>query len=121
MLLTAKERIILLSILPNENTNYITLKVVHDLKMNAALSDEEFDKVETNEQSTRIEGLNKIPDKEIKIGNKAKEIVLNSLVKLDKANKLTFDHFTLCEKFNLGKKLEELKRKENEDRNNSKK
>lgn len=106
--LTLFERIVVMSLLPKEGS-YVTLKIVRDLQNELA----------ANEEEIALSGLkdlpsggidagdwNIVPEKEIVFGEKAKEIIVNALKKLDEQEKLSFQHFTVYEKFVLEKKEE---------------
>uniref|UniRef100_A0A6M3KQS2 Uncharacterized protein n=1 Tax=viral metagenome TaxID=1070528 RepID=A0A6M3KQS2_9ZZZZ len=101
MELKVYERLVLLAILPKEG-NFITLKVVRQLREALSFTEEEI-KVLNFVQDVEKEKVtwNQAADKpiEIKIGEKATEIVVEALKKLDKEQKLTEQHFGLYEKF----------------------
>ncbi len=98
------ERLVLLELLPREG-NFVTLKIVRDLQ--SALS---FTEKELKELGIIFEGNNikwnpakSKETKEIEIGEKAEELFLDALKKLDENQKLTSNHFALYEKFVEGK------------------
>ena len=95
------ERVVVMSLLPKEG-NFITLKIIRDLQMELAPSEEE----------AKIAGLEDLPtggikannwflvvEKEIVFGDIAKGLIVDALKKLDETEKLTNDHFTVYEKF----------------------
>lgn len=105
MKLTLSERFAVLKILPSE-VNFVTLKIVRDLQDNLALTEKETKDWEvrsTHLPDGRIttqwneKGKESLVD--IKIGEKATDVVVDALEKLDKTNKLTNEHFTIYEKF----------------------
>lgn len=100
MKLNIKERIILLNIMPEEN-NFITLKIIRKLKENLSFSEKELKefeiKINTNNSVTW--NVKKEQDKEIDIGEKATDIIIEALMELDKNKKLTEQHISLYEKF----------------------
>lgn len=103
MKLSILERLMIMNILPKES-NFLTLKIIRELQTNLSFSEEEisFYKMETLENGN-IKWDDKKeqekPEKEIEIGGKTMSIIVESLEKLDKANKITLSHFSLCEKF----------------------
>lgn len=95
------ERVVVMSLLPVE-ANFMTWRIIKELQMELAPSDEE----------AVLAGLDKLPgggikaenwfivvEKEIVFGDIALGLVVDALKKLDKAEKLTNDHFTIYEKF----------------------
>ena len=99
MKLNVFERFITLGILPKEG-NFVTLKIVQNLKMALAPSQEEIDEFEIKQDGVNTSwNLKGNEDREIEIGEKATDIIIESLKSLDKEKKLTEQHFTLYEKF----------------------
>jgi len=99
MKLNVFERLILLQILPAEG-NFVTLRIVKDLKGIVALSETDFKEFEVTQVGEQVKWNAKgNEEREIEIGEKATDIVIESLKKLDKEKKLTERHFTLYEKF----------------------
>jgi len=99
MNLNVFERLVLLPILPAEG-DFLTLKIMRELKESLSMSQtdlDEFEVKQAGEQVTWNEKGNE--EREIEIGEKATEIVIDSLKKLDKEKKLTDRHFTVYEKF----------------------
>lgn len=95
------ERVVVMSLLPKEG-NFITLKIIRDLQMELAPSEEE----------AAIAGLEDLPgggvkaknwflvvEKEIVFGDIALGLVVSALKKLDETEKLLNDHFSIYEKF----------------------
>jgi len=102
MKLTVMERMTLIGILPPAG-NFVTLKIVR--KLREALS---FGEGELKALSVKEIGNGRVswdpekeePDgKEIEIGEKATDIIVEALKKLDEDSKLTEQHFSLYEKF----------------------
>ena len=112
MLLTTLERLLLLNtVLPAEGLDFTKLRIVHDLRMDTSFDEKESKTLNFRTEITPTGSAikwNPIPDKDVSIGDIAKEIIVDGLVRLDKTNKLQNDHWTLCEKFNLSEKLKEL-------------
>ena len=113
MLFTTIERLQLLQILPAEG-NFLTLKITRELRESLSLSEEDCkvtgiklggetfvqeDGTEIEVPVGQIRWNDVLPPKEIEMGDKAKEVIVKTLKKLDKEEKLTQAHFSLCEKF----------------------
>lgn len=95
------ERVVAMSLLPKEGS-FVTLKIIRDLQMELAPTEEE----------AKLAGLEDLPtggvkaqnwflvvEKEIVFGDIAKGLIVDALKKLNETEKLTNDHFTLYEKF----------------------
>lgn len=109
------DRIVCLALLPAEGS-YATLKIVRELQMELAPTEEEskavgiMDNLLTGGITVDPEkGWDKVEDKEIVFGDIAKAIIVATLEKLDTAEKLTQQHFNLYKWFVLGEKQEEVK------------
>jgi len=101
MKLTVLERIILLGVLPAEG-NFLTLKIVRKLREALSFTEDEHKTLEItqNGDTIRWKGENEDPaGKEIEIGEKATDLIVESLKQLDEQKKLTEQHFSLYEKF----------------------
>ena len=101
MKLTVFERVVLLGILP-EQGNFLTLKIVRQLREGLSFTETELkaldlkqngDQVTWNPAAANPEGT------EIIIGEKATDIIVEALKKLNDEGKLMEQHFTLYEKF----------------------
>ena len=107
------DRLVCLALLPIEGS-YTTLKIVRDLQMELAPSEEESklagvkDDLLTGGVIADL-GWDKVEDKEIVFGDIAKGIIVVALEKLNKEEKLTQQHFNLYKWFVLGEKQEEVK------------
>jgi hypothetical protein len=97
MKLNVLERITLMSLLPVEG-NYITYKILTDLKLQLSFSEAELKEYEIIISENKAT-WGKSGDKEIKIGERAKEIIVNLLKKIDENNKLNANNISLYEKF----------------------
>lgn len=97
--LNLAERINLMEILPVEG-NFITLGIIRELKVNLGVKDNEFKLFGIEQKDNKIT-WNEEGNKEIDFdfGDKAVEIVVEELEKLDKGKKLEDRHFSLFEKF----------------------
>lgn len=103
MELTIFERLILLSILPQEG-NFMTLKIVRQMREDLSFSEEEHKTLNFKQENDRIvwnQTSEKI--KNVSLGEKAIEIIADALKKLDDSKKLTEQHFSLYEKFVIKK------------------
>jgi len=99
MKLNLQERFVLLQVLPKEG-NFMTLKIVRDLQDSLSPSEEELKECGVTQKEEQITWNEKgREEKEIKIGEKATDIIVEALDKLDKENKLSTQHMTLYEKF----------------------
>lgn len=99
MELSVGERLVLLSVLPEES-DFTTLKVIRDLRMALSFSEEEHKKYKFAQQGTTVQWNDKVEQtKEITIGEKAKDIIVLALSKLNEQKKLKMEHFSLYEKF----------------------
>ena len=104
------ERLVCMALLPTEGS-FATLKIVRELQMELAPSEEEYkaaglkDDLLTGGINAEL-GWDKVEDKEIIFGDIAKAIIVSALKKLDEAEKLTQQHFSLYEKFVIGAKKE---------------
>jgi hypothetical protein len=107
MELTILERLILLSILPQEG-NFTTLKIVRQLRENLSFSEEEHKVLQFKQNGDALLwDQTNIGIKDITLGEKATDIIVESLKKLDDTNKLTEQHFSVYEKFMIPKGKEE--------------
>lgn len=107
------DRLVCLALLPAEGS-YATLKIVRDMQMELAPSEEEskLAGITPNLLTGGTEatlGWDKVEEKEIVFGDIAKGIIVAALEKLDAEEKLTQQHYTLYEKFIIGEKEEEVK------------
>lgn len=99
MELDVRERLVLLSILPAEG-DFVTLKVARKLRENLSFSEEEIKEYKFVQEEGRVTWDDKAEQsKEIEIGEKAMDIIKESLRKLNEQKKLKDEHFTIYEKF----------------------
>jgi len=99
MKLSILERLMLLNILPREGS-FVSLKIVRDLRNSLSFSEAEYKKYQFVESEGRVT-WNQTEEqfKDVKIGEKATDIIVEELKKLDKEKKLTEQHLSLFEKF----------------------
>jgi hypothetical protein len=101
MILNTKERLILLASLPKEG-DFTTLKIVRNLREDLSFSEEEYKVlnfvVQPNGGGVKWNDKGEKP-KEISIGEKATDVIVDALKRLNAEKRLTEDHFALYEKF----------------------
>ena len=99
MNLQVGERLVLLSILPQEG-DFTTLKIVRDLRESLSFSEEEH-KTYGFKQEDNMVFWDKTKDtpKDVHIGEKATDIIVNAFKKLNEQKKLRIEHMELYEKF----------------------
>jgi hypothetical protein len=98
--LNIAERLGLLDVLPREGS-FITLKIVRDLQSSLSFTEKELEEFGINQEGNNIKWF---PEKsnetiEIEIGERAQDIIIAALKKLDESKKLTPNHFNLYELF----------------------
>ena len=99
MKLSVKERLNLLLILPAEG-NFSTIKIVRQLREDCSFSEQDHKDFEIKTDNNRFQWeQDKEKNKEIKIGEKATDIIVSTLKKLDADEKLTDGQIELWEKF----------------------
>ena len=98
---TILERIVLMNVLPQEE-NYLTYKIIKDLKFELAPSEKETKEYEIVERDGRVFwNPQKEKPKRIEIGEKAREVISKALKKLDEEGKINDQNASLYEKFVL--------------------
>jgi len=98
MELTVGERLVLLSVIPDEG-NFTTLKVIRDLKMALSFSEDEHKEYQFVQEGMQVRWNDKADqNKEIEIGEKANDIIVLALSKLNEEKKLKMEHFSLYSK-----------------------
>ena len=99
MNLQITERIVLLGILPPEG-DFTTLRIIRALRESLSFTDEEHKKYKFRTEGDRILWDNDNGEtKDIPIGEKATDIIVDALKKLSNEKKLRNEHFTIYEKF----------------------
>jgi hypothetical protein len=107
MKISVKDRLVLLGVLP-EAGDFVTLKVVMELRMDLGLSAEEIELIELVQEGTLTRwNVEKDPNKEFKLSKAAKGIIEVALIQLDATKKLTADHLALYEQFVVGEEEKE--------------
>lgn len=108
MKLSIQERIYLSGVLPKES-DFSTLKIVRDLENDLSLSETEYKKYDivAKAQGGRLvmewNDAGKKYKKEVKIGEKAFDIIVAALRELEKKRKLPISHMDIYERFVLAK------------------
>jgi len=99
MELNTGERLALLDALPNEG-NFTTLKILRKLRESLSFSEQEHKDLNFVVEDNRVAwDETKDKPKDIVIGEKANDIIVESLKRLNANNKLTDSHFEIYEKF----------------------
>jgi len=100
MKLTVFERLILLNILPKEG-NFVTLKIVRELREGLSFDEKEIKEIDLkiDDKGNATWNPAKDKNKDVEIGGQANKIIVETLEKLDKDNKLTESHLSVYEKF----------------------
>ena len=99
MELDVRERLILISVIPQEG-NFVTLKVIRGLQGALSFSEAEhklYNFVESDGTVTWDDKTEQV--KEVEIGEKATDIIVEALKKLDESKQLKLEHYSLYEKF----------------------
>ena len=101
MKLTVFERITLLGVLP-EHGNFVTLKIIRQLREALSFTEQELASLELKQDGDLVTWNPAAAEpggSEIIIGEKATDIIVEALKKLNDEGKLMEQHFTLYEKF----------------------
>jgi hypothetical protein len=99
MELTVLERLMLLSILPQEG-DFTTLKIIRNLKEELSFSEEEHKKLNFRQFDGKMEwDLAGDENKDVAIGEKATDVIVACLKKINDEKKLNESLFSLYEKF----------------------
>jgi len=93
------ERLILLNIMPKEG-DFTTLKIIRKMQDDLGFSEEEHKALQFKQNEGRIQWIQDADvEKEVNFGEKATDIIVGVLKKLNEDKKLTQEHFSLYEKF----------------------
>jgi len=99
MKLSVLERVVCLSLLPQQGS-FATLKVLHDLRMILSFSEKEMKEWGIKENpETKITTWERDETKELPIGEKATDIIIEALREHDRKNSLPVQAMSLYEKF----------------------
>jgi len=97
--LNVGERLIILQLLPKEG-NFTTLRLIRDLAAKVGLSADELVEFDLKQDGSQVKwNAEGSKEKPFELKFKEIELITKELQKLDKENKLGFNHFTLFEKF----------------------
>ncbi len=103
MKLTVLERVTLMQILPGED-NLVTMRIVRELKNECSLGEDEMKKLKVVQKGDQFQWDDKIDNKnpkDVPIGLKATEIIVEALKKLIESKKIEDRHIDLCERFEV--------------------
>lgn len=99
MLLTVKERLLAVQVLPKEG-DIFTQRIVRDLRAKLGLSEEDWKTYDIKNEGGRVVWN---PDKDLGIeyafGEKATALIVDALKDLNKQKKITEDYLSLYDKF----------------------
>lgn len=98
MLLTVLERLTLGNLLPKES-DVVTYRIIKKLKENLSPTEEEFKKFNIVANGDKITFKNE--EAEVEIGEKATDIIIETLKELDKNKKVDDNSASLFDKFNV--------------------
>ena len=98
MKLNVLERIILSNILPKQG-NFTNLKIVRTVSEKLSFDEEENVKLEFRQDGDQMRWNSIDIVKDVELGSVATALIVKELTKMDKEEKLTIEHYSLCEKF----------------------
>lgn len=99
MQLSVRDRIILLSVIP-QTGDFLTLKIVRKLGDSLSFSEEEHKLYNFKPVDTGVVWDDSHESvKDIEIGEKANDIIVNAFKKLNDSKQLKMEHFDLYERF----------------------
>ena len=99
MKLNVYERLILLNVLPKEG-DFTTLKIIRALRETLSFSEAEHKALEFKQEEQNIQWKQEADKpKDVTFGEKATDIIVEVLKKLNTDKKLTEQHYGLYEKF----------------------
>lgn len=98
MQLTILERLLLLQALPQKG-NIITLRIVSDLRRNLSLTEQEIKDNHVRQEAEKMLWDNDTATFEISIGEKATDVIVESLKRMNETQELTEQYIPLYERF----------------------
>ena len=99
MNLSVLDRLVLLKILPREG-DYASLKILTNLRLSLAFTEDEIKAWEIKEDPDNQRTLWKVDGvADIPIGERATDIIVDALKKLNREKKLSVEDMTIYEKF----------------------
>jgi len=100
MLLSVPERLVLLEALAQTQGSLLELKILRELKEELSFNEEEHGEFELRQEGETLRwNPQKAKDKDVEIGDVAREIIVRRLKELDRQKVLTERHLFICEKF----------------------
>ena len=98
MRLTILERLLLLNVLPVEG-NIMTIRIVHDLRKDLGLTEEELKKYNVREQDSQMVWDDEKYTLDVPVGEKALDIIAEAISKREREGRLTEQFIPLYERF----------------------
>ncbi|MHA2068124.1 MAG: hypothetical protein ACXABY_27500 [Candidatus Thorarchaeota archaeon] len=98
MELSVLDRVLLFNVLPAEG-NVTSLRIIRKLREDISFSDKENEEFGIKTEEGKITWNSNGTIKDIEIGEKATDIIVEALKDLDKRDKLTVSHLELYDKF----------------------
>lgn len=93
------DRLILLNILPKEG-DFTTLKIVRKMREDLSFTEEEHKALQFQQEDNNIKWQKEVDKpKNINFGEKATDLIVSTLKKLNTEKKLSEQHYSLYEKF----------------------
>lgn len=99
MKFTVLERLTMLNLLPPAEGHLLHVKIVHDVRLNIAFSEEDLAFLQFDQSDGQLRWQNGVGPKEVELGPQVTGIIVEELGKLDKNEKLREAHISLVEKF----------------------
>lgn len=99
MKFTVLERLTMLNLLPPAEGNLLHVKIVHDVRLNIAFSEEDLAFLQFDQGDGQLRWQNGVGPKEVDLGPQVTGIIMEELGKLDEQEKLREAHLSLVEKF----------------------
>lgn len=98
MKLTTKDRLTLLAVLPKEGA-IIDMKILRDLKSELGITEDERKALNFRPSALGGTDWDEIPDKDVNIGERGREIIREAFNQLDKQGKVHEDFLDTYDKF----------------------
>ena len=99
MLLSVKDRLILLGTLANTQGNLTELRIIRELREGLSFSEEEHAQLNIRTEGERMMWDDSAPPKEVEIGEVARRIIVKRLRELNSQGQLTDDHLDIIGQF----------------------
>lgn len=101
MELTVAERLMLLGLLPAEG-DLTTLRIVRELREALSFDEAEHARLALRQEGDRVLWTDDGGTKAVDIGAKARRLIADKLEQMNSDGKLTEQHLSLCDKFEIG-------------------